>query len=378
MHVAVLVFVASVVLAGYPILGYPVVLMVIGGLWGRPDRRRPWTPRVTVVIPAYNEVACIGGTIENKLRQDYPRELTQIIVVSDASDDGTDDVVATYADRGVTLLRQEARRGKAQGLNSAIRIATGEIVVFSDANSEFAPDAIRLMVEDFADPSVGYVTGDLVLYSAESSVAAAGGGFYQRYEGWLRRLETRVGSVVGVNGGVDAIRRSLYEDIPPDQITDFVLPLRVMTAGFRVVYDERVRSREAANTEIDAEFRMRVRVSLRAIRGLWYARRVLNPLTRPLATFCIASHKVLRYATWAFMALALASSALLAPVRPLFAWLLALQAAGYLVVFLMARNRLPAALQRLAAAPAYFVIANVACWRLLRGEKMQTWKPRAG
>ena len=382
MHFVESLFIGSIVLAAYPILGYPLVLVLIGAGWGSATRREQWTPRVTILIPAYNEVAVIARTIENKLQQDYPPELMQLIVVSDASDDGTDDVVAAYAGRGVTLLRQAVRRGKAEGLNAAMRLATGEIVVFSDANSEFAPDAVRQIVENFADPTVGYVTGDLELYSVQSSVASAGGGFYQRYEGWLRRLETRVGSVVGVNGGVDALRRSLYEDVPADQITDFVLPLRVMTAGLRVVYDERVRSREAANLEIDAEFRMRVRVALRAIRGLWYARSVLAPLRRPLATFCIVSHKVLRYGTWVFMALAFATSALLAPARPLFAWLLALQAVGYASVYLLTSRRWPPALQRVAAAPAYFIVANaafaVACWRLVRGEKMQTWKPRGG
>jgi cellulose synthase/poly-beta-1,6-N-acetylglucosamine synthase-like glycosyltransferase len=370
-----------IVAAAYPIVGYPLVLSAIALLRPRPVRRGEWTPSVTILVPAYNEAACIAGTIENKLAQDYPAERLEITVVSDASDDGTDDIVRRYADRGVKLLRTAVRQGKAAALNEAIRHANGEIVVFSDANSTFAVDAVRRMVENFTDPRVGYVTGNLQYLHGEE-VSGRGSGAYMRYENWLRRIETRVDSVIGVNGGVDAMRRRLYADVPADQITDFVLPLRVIAAGFRVVFDERVRSSERANQELGSEFRMRVRVALRALRGLVYMRQALNVARAPLPAFCIFSHKILRYLSFLFLAGALIINAILAARNPSYIPLLLLQVAFYALALLGLTRNLPGALRRLTALPTYFLVSNVAfgiaAVRFARGDVVATWRPRAG
>jgi cellulose synthase/poly-beta-1,6-N-acetylglucosamine synthase-like glycosyltransferase len=372
---------AMIVAAAYPIVGYPLVLSAIALLRPRPVRRGEWTPSVTILVPAYNEAACIAGTIENKLAQDYPAERLEITVVSDASEDGTDDIVRRYADRGVKLLRTAVRQGKAAALNEAIRHANGEIVVFSDANSTFAIDAVRRMVENFTDPRVGYVTGNLQYLHGEE-VSGRGSGAYMRYENWLRRIETRVDSVIGVNGGVDAMRRRLYADVPADQITDFVLPLRVIAAGFRVVFDERVRSSERANQELGSEFRMRVRVALRALRGLVYMRQALNVARAPLPAFCIFSHKILRYLSFLFLAGALIINAILAARNPSYIPLLLLQVAFYALALLGLTRNLPGALRRLTALPTYFLVSNVAfgiaAVRFARGDVVATWRPRAG
>jgi cellulose synthase/poly-beta-1,6-N-acetylglucosamine synthase-like glycosyltransferase len=371
----------SMVAAVYPLVGYPVVVALIARLRPRPIRRRAITPCVSVLIPAYNEAACIAATLDNKLALDYPPDRLEIIVVSDASDDGTDRIVAGYADRGVKLLRRHQREGKAAALNEAVRWASGEILVFSDANSTFARDAVRRMVENFADSGVGYVTGSLE-YRHEGETSGRGSGAYMRYENRLRRIESRAGSVIGVNGGVDAVRRELYRPVPAGQITDLVLPLRVIASGHRVVFDERVRSSERANSELSAEFRMRVRVALRALRGILYVPEALNVFRRPLAAFCILSHKVLRYLSFAFLAVALVVNALLARQGPLFAALLAAQLAFYLLATLGLARRLPAAVRRLTALPAYFVLSNaafgLAFLRFTRGETLATWRPRAG
>ncbi len=370
-----------IVAAAYPIVGYPLLLSAIARLRPRPVRRGEWTPSVTILVPAYNEAACIAGTIENKLAQDYPAERLEITVVSDASDDGTDDIVRRYADRGVKLLRRAVRQGKAAALNEAMRHASGEIIVFSDANSTFAGDAVRRMVENFADPRVGYVTGNLQYLHGEEA-SGRGSGAYMRYENWLRRIETRVDSVIGVNGGVDAMRRHLYVDVPADQITDFVLPLRVIAAGFRVVFDDRVRSSEHANEELGAEFRMRVRVALRALRGLVYVREALNVVRAPLPAFCIFSHKILRYLSFLFLASALMINGILAAHSPSYVALLLLQVAFYALALLGLTRNLPGALRRLTALPTYFLVSNVAfgiaALRFARGDVVATWRPRAG
>ena len=377
-----IVFWISVVAIVYPHVLYPALVWLLGRIRPRPVRRAAWEPTVTVLIPAYNEVACIGETVANKLAQDYPAEKLQIIVVSDQSVDGTDDVVRRFADRGVTLLRREPREGKAAALNEAIRHARGEIVVFSDANTLFAPDAIRRIVENFADPEVGYVTGCLSFVTDAGSASGGGNSAYMRHENGLRALETQAGSIIGVNGGVDAIRRELYVDIPKQLITDFILPLHVLSTGHRVVYDGRVAAREVANKEMSAEFRMRVRVALRALQGLVYMRRLLDPWRHPGVAFSIASHKLMRYGAFAFLPVALVANAALAVSSPSYRVLLAAQVLAYALALLGLQARLPRAVRALTVVPTYFIVSNlafaVAVVKFFRGQTMATWQPRAG
>src|SRR5690606_20972471 len=160
--------------------------------------------------------------------QDYPAEKLEIIIVSDESEDGTDEIVKTTAaqDPRVRLIRQVPRQGKTSGLNIAMLDATGEIIIFSDANSHYQPDAIRQLVDCFNDPNVGYVTGKMVYVNEEGNVVGDGCSAYMKYENYLRSLESQVSSVVGVDGGIDAIRKALYQPMNADQLPDFVLPLK--------------------------------------------------------------------------------------------------------------------------------------------------------
>ncbi|HEX4403270.1 MAG TPA: glycosyltransferase family 2 protein [Polyangia bacterium] len=383
MNALIVVLWASVVAIVYPYLIYPALIWSKGRIWPRPVKRRAHVPSVTVLIPAYNEVDCIGETVRNKLEQDYPSEQLQIIVISDGSTDGTDEVVQGFAERGVKLLRRGPREGKAAALNEAVKQASGEIIVFSDANSLFAADAIRTMVESFADPEVGYVTGNLRFVAGTDSSASGGGNnAYMRYENAIRAAETQAGSIIGVNGGVDAIRRALYVDIPRQLITDFILPLHVIDTGHRVIYDARVSAREVANKELASEFRMRVRVALRALQGLVYMRRLLNPMRRPAATFSIVSHKILRYGAFVFLPIALLSNAVLAVSSPFYRALFVAHALVYALGALGLRRRLPRPLRALTIVPTYFMVTNaafaVAVAKFVRGETMATWQPRAG
>ena len=375
------VFWFSLFLIVYPYAVYPLLLALWGALRARPVARSPIEPTVSVLIPAYNEADVIAATLAAMLAQDYPKDRLQILVVSDCSDDGTDDIVRSFADRGVELLRQTERGGKALGLNAAVKRARGEIVVFCDANARFAPDAVRSLVQNFADPSVGYVTGTLTVAASEGGVASGNGNAYLRFEESLRAAETRVGSVIGVNGGCDAIRRELYSDIPKELITDFVLPLRVIAAGRRVVFDPQAASLEDGNEELQSEFSMRVRVALRALQGLVHMRRLLNPLRHPAAAFTIVSHKVVRYLAFVFLATALLSNLVLAVSSPVYRVLLLL----HLGCYALAACGLLGVGRRLgivAVAPAYLLMSYwafaVASWRFVRGQTMATWKPRAG
>ena len=365
----------------YPILIYPSVVWLLTLIRRRPVKGRSWLPSVTVLIPAYNEAQNIAATIQNKLDQDYPRDRLEILVISDGSTDGTDDVVRGFGPQNVRLIRREPREGKAAALNEGVRCARGEILVFSDANSLFASDAIRRMMEDFGDPEVGYVTGNLTYRVGRAGIAGNGCSAYMKYENALRILETRAGSIIGVNGGVDAIRRELYGDVPRHLITDFVLPLQVIGMKSRVVYDERVHSFEFANTEVSSELRMRIRVALRSLQGIAYMRRLCNPVRYPWAAFSLISHKVSRYFCFLFFPIVFATNVMLVS-SPGYGVLFIAQMFAYLLALVGLRKDLPKVLRKLSLIPAYFLMTNVAfavaAIKFLRGETMATWQPRAG
>ena len=364
----------------YVYVGYPAVLALLAAMRSRAVAQQPVTPLVTIVIAAFNEQRHIAETLENKLCLDYPPERLDIIVVSDESTDATDEIVRRFEARAVKLIRQQPRQGKTAGLNLAIPQARGEIIVFSDANSLYAPDALRHLVANFADPGVGYVTGKMIYVNADGSLIGDGCSAYMKYENVLRALETRVGSVVGVDGGIDAVRRTLYAPMRADQLPDFVLPLHVVEQGYRVVYEPRALLKEHALSKTSDEFRMRVRVTLRSFWALWAKRRLLAPWTDALFAWQLWSHKLLRYAAFVPLLATTVLSVVLAGQH----WIYAVSLLGHALLLLSLL--LAAGGGRLAAGPlryaSYFVLINAACavaaLRFLRGEKQSTWQPRGG
>jgi cellulose synthase/poly-beta-1,6-N-acetylglucosamine synthase-like glycosyltransferase len=371
-----------VIVGLYPYLIYPVLIALLGRVTKREVRRDDANlPQVTVITAAFNEQAHIAATVENKLRQDYPAEKLDIIVVSDASADRTDDIVREISAREprVQLLRNAARAGKTMGLNLAIPRARGEIVVFADANSIYRPDAIRMLVRNFADPQVGYVTGNMLYVDANGSLVGDGCSAYMRYENALRLAETRVGSIVGVDGGVDAIRRELYQPMRADQLPDFVTPLNVAEQGYRVVYEPAAVLTEDSLSEGSKEYRMRVRVSLRAFWALWDKRGLLNPFRYGLFAWQLWSHKLLRYLAFVPLAAAAVINWALLDQGPVYA----LAAAGQ-VMFALACLAAGKGLTHWAPARYcfYFFLLNwasaVAFTRFLRGQKQVLWQPRVG
>jgi cellulose synthase/poly-beta-1,6-N-acetylglucosamine synthase-like glycosyltransferase len=381
------IFFFCILMLVYVYAGYPLLARLLGSL----VRRRVWpaepgehTPTVTVLIAAYNEAAHIETTVRNKLEQDYPADKLDIIVISDESNDGTDDIVAGIGDPRVKLIRQEPRAGKTSALNLAMPTATGEIIVFSDANSLYAPDTLKNLVAPLADPKVGYVTGRMVYKASDGSLTGEGCSAYMRYENNLRAWETDLGSIVGVDGGVDAMQSAIYRPMNADQLPDFVQPLTVREQGYRVVYEPRALLYEDALAEVDDEFRMRVRVSLRAFHALKDKAALLNPFIFGLFAWQLWSHKVLRYLAFLFMAGALISNLILTFGSQYFAnWTILL--AGQIVFYAIARyghtmNRRGQQTPRLVGLIYYLCVLNLASarafWQFLQGRKQVTWKPR--
>jgi cellulose synthase/poly-beta-1,6-N-acetylglucosamine synthase-like glycosyltransferase len=374
-----IVLVTCLAMLAYVYLGYPLLCGLMAGLRRQRVRSAAGTPEVSIIISAYNEAEEIAATIRNKLDLDYPPGRCEIIVVSDGSDDGTDELVKRIAESEPTvrIIRQEPRAGKTSALNVAATVANGEILVFSDANSLYAPDALRRLVEPFADPDVGYATGRMLYHAADGSMTGEGCSAYMHYENLLRSLETAIGSVVGTDGGIDAIRADLYLPMRNDQLPDFILPLSVVERGRRVVFAPRARLYEMSLALGADEFRMRSRVTLRALHALREKFALMNPFRYGLYSWQLLSHKWLRYLAPIFQIGAFVSNAGLLGRSPVWDALFALQALFYLLALL---GFVGFSLPPVMAFPYYLCLLNAAAgtaWvRFLRGEKQVTWKPR--
>jgi cellulose synthase/poly-beta-1,6-N-acetylglucosamine synthase-like glycosyltransferase len=366
---------------------FPIVLFLTDAIdqarssWaylGGSERRRPpaqlGLPTVTVLIAAHNEAPCIGRRIENLLGQDYPESKLEIIVGSDASTDGTDEVVRRYASRGVKLSAAP-RAGKAGVLARLLGLATGDVLVLTDANTEFERDAIRRLVQPLRDPQVGLVCGRLTLHTPLGAPVAEGA--YWRLESLLKLYESRRGCVMGANGAIYAVRRHLFPPFPAGTVVDdFVAALRVMQSGYEVKYEPEAIAHEESAPGGAAEYKRRVRIAAGCFRALWQHRGLLEP-RHGFVAFALWSHKVLRWLTPQALIFALLANVMLATKSWLYAGLLLGQCAGYAFAALGLLDLAPKALRAPAQAAAHFVEMNAALlvgfWRFSRGTQGQAW-----
>ena len=360
----------------YVYAGYPFVVQCLARFMGKDVARAAIRPTVTVVIAAYNEARGIRAKLDNISSLQYSEGLVDVIVTSDASSDGTDEIVKTYDPNRVRLIRVEGRRGKTACQNVAMQSATGEIVVFTDATTRIEPHALTALTANFADQSVGCAAGSLVYEVADQNPTGAGGAAYWSYEVRLRRAESALGSLVGVSGCLYTVRRSAYRAIAPELISDFVIALHLREQGMRTVLEPAAVCFEETLAQAGQELAMRVRVAVRTIYALLAERRLLNPVRYGLFAWQLWSHKVLRYASPLFWIVALATSLALA-AKPLYLALFSLQilliAAGVAGFLLQAKR------PGLLTKPYYFLLTNVASLlailRYVRGERIVTWKP---
>jgi len=366
----------------YVYLGYPLIVCFLSWLRPNPVVKEPCTPKVSILIAAFNECDVISATLKNKLSLDYPAGLIEIIVVSDGSDDGTDEIVREFQDRGVRLLRQEPRAGKTSALNMAVPQASGELLVFSDANSLYDSQALLKLVANFSDTRVGYVTGKMIYTNADGKPAGDGCSAYMKYENVLRDAETALGSVVGVNGGIDAMRKDLYRSLKPDQLPDFVQPLKVVEQGYRVIYEPEALLQEDVLLADGDEYRMRVRVALRAFWALSDMRGLLLSKTNLLFSWQLWSHKLLRYLCFIFLVLAFISNLLLLNSGLGFALLFIVQCTLYVIALSEPWLKKKSISHKILTFIRYFYLLNRASahafYKFLRGQKQVTWTPRKG
>jgi cellulose synthase/poly-beta-1,6-N-acetylglucosamine synthase-like glycosyltransferase len=289
---------------------YPLLIAARARLWPRPVARRPIEPAVSVVLAVWNEAAHLPRRILNLLEQDYPADRLEIVVVSDGSTDATPQILRQLAAEHprVRPILLESNQGKAVALNAGLAAAGGELVVFADARQSFAPDAIRRLAENFADPAVGSASGELELLPAEGGIAA-NVGLYWRYEKWIRRNESAAGSMLGATGAIYAIRRALYRPLPAGTLLDdFLTPMRIVLAGRRAVFDGRAVATDRVSTRAGQEFRRKVRTLAGNFQAFGFEPGLLLPWRNPATWLRVWSHKLLRLlAPWALLAMLVAS-----------------------------------------------------------------------
>ncbi len=363
-------------------VGFPLLVLARGRWSRRAIDAADITPRLTIVIAAHNEAHAIGERVTNLLGLDYPPELVEIIVASDGSTDATV-AVASGAGAGRVRVLDLERIGKAAALNAAVAEAGGEILVFSDANSEFATDALRRLVRPFADPAVGGVAGDQ-RYRSDDGDAARGAGERQYWDidRWLKRAESASGSVISATGAIYAIRRELFEEVATGATDDFITSTAVVAQGRRLVFADDAIAYEPVARDERAEFGRKVRIMTRGLQGVLMRRALLDPRRSGFYAVQLATHKLLRRLV-AFPLLALA---VLTPTLwnagPIYRLATVAQGAAYglAAMGLLLADR-PIGRHKSLAIPAFFVTANVAAMHavanLVRGRRIDRWDPMA-
>lgn len=373
------IFWGAVGLIAFTYLIYPALLwLATQGKRCQPYAEPDAWPALTLITTAYNEAQVIRDKIDNTRALDYPREALQVIFVSAGCTDGTPEIVEKATREDIEALRIDERVAKTTAQNRALARARGEIAVFSDANSIYAPDALKELVKPFGDPAVGCVCGELRYVNPARSGAGEGESLYWRYEQFIKQRESALGSLVGANGAIYAVRRGLCEAMGPDLIPDFVLPVRIRRRGYRVVYAPHAVAVESTGKDFRAEFERRVRITARSLHGLITELGVLNPMGEPVFAFQVWSHKVLRWGVPVFMSAAFLASLLLW-WQGRYAGVVGIELAG--VVLAAAGLISPKALGRnkLFYVPAYLFVMNagvlVGIWKYLIGRRVVLWQP---
>ncbi len=327
--IAVVLFWVSLGVILYTYLVYPFILLIcfavsqvradLGYLFNRLDRRVKRlgalkTPGVTFVFPAYNEEKHLAAKLENLFALDYPRESLQVVIVSDGSTDGTNEILRGVTAPWIETVILAERGGKANALNCGVARARHELVVFSDASTLFEPDTIRRLVRHFGDPRIGAVCGALRFQASSESQETE--GVYWKYESALRLMESRFGASLNASGAVYALRRDAYQPLARGAVLDdLLIPMNARKQGYRVIYDPEAVATDYAPETIRGEFARRVRIAAGSFQALPELLRVkLDAITG----FCFFSHKLLRWVLPLFLLALLLSNALLLG-RPFYA-----------------------------------------------------------
>jgi len=350
MSAAAAVFLAAAAALAYVLVLYPVLLGILRRTSSRPVLRGPELPSVSVVVPVHNGEAFLEGKVRSLLALDYPKDRLEILVVSDGSTDGTNEIAGRFA--GVRLL-ELPRGGKCSALNAAVPMVSGEILFLTDVRQILEPSSLRFLVRNFADPAVGAVSGNLKIRGAEPGESADIGAYW-RFESWVRDSLSSLDSIFGATGPFYAMRRSLFVPIPPDiLLDDMYLPLSLFRRGYRLIVDSEAVAWDVP-TNLDTEFRRKVRTLAGNYQLLMYYPWLLTPANR--MWFHFMSYKVGRLLLpWLLLTIAVSSLMLPSPWR---AVVLAPQLAA--IALAAAHPLLPRPAQRVLSPVRTFAVMMLA------------------
>ena len=374
-----LLFWASALLVGFTYVGAPLLILARAAIRPRPVRSAPIEPSISVVIAARNEAAAIGERLANLAALDYPPDKLQVILASDGSEDETVAIAREATISRLTVLALE-RVGKADALNAAVALADGEIVVFTDANTAFAADALRALVRPFADPTVGGVAGNQVYESERRSGAEAGERSYWDFDRLMKRAESAAGSTVSATGALYGLRRDLVPTIVAGVTDDFYTSTAVIERGFRLVFAGDAIAVEPPAASAGREYGRKVRIISRGFRGVAIRRALLDPRRTGFYAIQLAWHKVLRRLMAAPLLVMGAMSLWLAGESRVHRLLAALQIGGYgaaAIGLLAPTSRIGRS--RPVSLAGFFVMVNLASLHaainVLRGKRIERWEP---
>jgi biofilm PGA synthesis N-glycosyltransferase PgaC len=367
-------FIVSVVFIVYTYVGYPLIMLLWGALFPRRVEKRYHSVPVSVVLAAKNEEINIKTRIENLLEQEYPADLVEIVVVSDGSTDRTVDLAKQFD--GVRVLESRQSIGKAGALNIGVKHASHEIIVFADARQRFAPNVIAELVAMLGDETVGAVSGELIIEPGIGSDVHEGVGLYWEYEKIIRRGESAAASVVGATGSIYAVRRRLFKPLDPHTLLDdLVIPMRIVLAGYRVLFARSARAYDLSSMTSGQEFARKVRTLAGNFQAVAMVPGLLSPGENPVF-FQFVSHKLARLAVPYFCLLALLASALASgPAFSVFFWLqVVFYGAGLLSHTTLANGPMG----RFLRLPWTFILLNAAAvmglWVFVTGKHRQVWR----
>lgn len=374
------IFLAALILVvAYTWVGYPALLWTATRLWKRkPKRAGHEFPSISIVVACYNEESRIAAKLNDCLALQYPAEKMEILVGSDGSTDGTEQIAEQFAAREpqIKLVRTTGRAGKSGAQNLAAALACGDIILFTDAETETRPNLLQQLAEDFADPNVGLVA-PVVQFGRADDPVSKGQGSYWRFELFLRQLESDLGMLATASGAAFAVRRESFRPIPLEYGDDCIVPLDVCLQGYKILQDRRCVVSDVMPHSINGELRTRVRMTARNWSGILCRPALLNPFQFPGIAWGLISHKFLRWMTPLFLlAVFLANGWLVYNRRmvPLFI----LQSCFYLAAFIGWRRSGRDRCERIFGYPFAFCLANLGFLlgivKSIRGQKMLAYK----
>lgn len=372
------IYLATLILCFSTYAFYPVIIWLAGKMVPLKPHKKDIAPDVSIIIAAYNEAKNVDKKIRNTLSLNYPKDKIEILFGSDGSDDDTVAATKQFTRQEVRIFDFHDNRGKTAVQNDLVKESTGEILIFTDAASFLPPDAVTKLVRNFADDRIACVAGRLRFVGTNSNLTTQSQGLYWHYELKIRELESRIGSLVGVDGPLYAVRRDYYVPLKHNLISDLLSPLLVLNQGKKVILEPEAIVDEDPTVTTGQEFATRRRITLRGLVGIAAHPGLLNPLKHPLLSFQILFHKVLRWLVGPLVLLnGLACVALAG--RSFFKWMLVIYFCFVLAAVLGLIAERMGIQAKILRVPYYFSLVNLAATMglidFLKKKQAATWTP---